>query len=202
MNYETATKQQLMNIISYDKDLPTHLLGGVVEEMIIRGMWDGIIKYSAKKVYRNVPFVLNHILQMEIEDLIQIGNIEIARIVSTFKHGKKSFKDYAIMCLRGKFNVIRQYAETEKRSSDRNTSDIDDFTFLLQSSVNVESYVINKIMIEEVWGTLREVEKQMIILELQGYGREELSEMLGYSKNSGRSLLPRAYKKLRKAMSA
>jgi RNA polymerase sigma factor (sigma-70 family) len=207
MRYELATNKQLMSIINHDKDLPTHLLSGLVEESIKRGLWDAIIIYAGKRAYHNVPYVLSNILKIEKSDLFQIAYIEIVRIIDTFKPGIKSFKDYVIMCLIGKFHVIRDYATREKRSSDLKTEDIDDLPSLgqgtvLTSPLNVEKYVINKITIEEVWDVLREIEQKAIKLYLIGYTQWELSEMLGLSRRSGQTILARAYAKLRKAMVA
>lgn len=201
MRYELATDNQLNNIISYDKDIPTHLLGGVVLEMIKREMWDKIIFYSAKKAYRNYSFVIENILRIDNEELIQIAHIELIRIVNTFKPGIRSFKSYAIMCLIGKFSVLLQMAKTKKRASDLKTVKIDQISAdVFQSSMNVEKQVINKIMIEEVWNVLRNAEKKLILLEQMGYSKEEASEMLGYNRKSGKTIIKRAYKKLRKAM--
>jgi RNA polymerase sigma factor (sigma-70 family) len=207
MRYELATNQQLNNIINHDKDIPTHLLGGLVLEMVKRRMWDKIINYSMNKAYRNAPYVMKHILKIDMEDLIQIAHIELIEIVKTFKQGMRSFGSYAIMCLIGKFHVIHDYAEREKRKADLNTSDIDDLPLRIQntifrSSANIENYVINKITIEEAWNVLRDVEKKAIILEQMGYTQEEAAEMVGLNKRSGNVILRRAYAKLRKAMVA
>ena len=207
MDYSKATNKQLNNIINFDKDIPTHLLGGIVLEMVKRRLWDKIINYSANKAYHNADYVMKHILKIDNEDLIQIAHIELTEIVKTFKQGMRSFGSYAIMCLIGKFCVIRDYAEREKRQSDLNTSDIDDLPLriqntVFQSSTNIENYVINKITIEDAWNVLKEVEKKLIILEQMGYTQEEAAEMVGYNKRSGNVLLKRAYKKLREAMVA
>jgi RNA polymerase sigma factor (sigma-70 family) len=207
MNYETATNKQLMNIASYDKDLPTYLLSGLALEMIKRRMWDGIIFYAGRKAYKNVSYVLERILKIDIEEFIQIAHIEIARIINTFKPGMRCFKSYVIMCLVGKFHVIREHAQAEKRASDLNTSDVDDLPrkveeTLLCSKMNVENYVINKITIEDAWNVLRDVEKKAIILEQMGYTQEEAAEMVGLNRRSGNIILKRAYAKLRKAMGA
>jgi RNA polymerase sigma factor (sigma-70 family) len=203
MNYELATNNQLNNIISHDKDIPTHLLSGVVLEMIKRKLWDKIIFYSAKKAYRNYSFVIENILKMDHEEFIQIAHIELNKIVSTYKPGIKTFKSYAIMCLIGKFSVLLQMAKTQKRAADLNTINMDKISVdFFQSSMNVENYVINKIMIEEVWDVLRDVEKKLILLEQMGYSKEEAAEKLGYNSKSGKTIIKRAYKKLRKAMVA
>jgi RNA polymerase sigma factor (sigma-70 family) len=203
MKWELATNQQLKTIIDNDKDIPTPLLSGVVLEMIQRNMWEQIIFYSARKAYRNYSYVIENILRMDFEEFIQIAHIELLEVVKKFQPGMRTFKTYAIMCLIGKFTVLLQNATAKKRASNINTYNVDTIpSSVFQSTENVEKYVINKITIEEAWDVLRDIEKQAITLEYLGYTKQELAVMLGFKARSGKTILSRAYAKLRKAMVA
>lgn len=207
MNYETATNDQLWSIAEHDNSCPSHLLRGAVIEMIQRKMWNSIIVYAGKKAYRNVNYTLKYGLKLTYEDLLQIGYIEIIRIIDTFKQGMRTFKTYVIMCLITKFKKMKRDAETDRRKANIGTKDVGRLDEKLQerifhSSVNVERFVINKIMLEDGWINLREVERQAILLEQEGYEQYEISKLLGFNKTYANVLLKRAYAKLRKTMGA
>ncbi len=205
MNYDNATNQQLLTIINHDKECPTDLLGGVNLELIKRRLWDGIIMYAAKQAFINLNFVLKHRLQMDHEELIHIGHIEITKQLERFKQGMRTFKTFVIMCLISKFKKMRRDCTAEMRYSNIGTKDVDNLdekiqTKIFQSPVNVERAVINKLTLEGVWHILNNSEKKAIALEQYGYSQYEISGILGFNKTYANTLLNRAYKKLRKEL--
>jgi RNA polymerase sigma factor (sigma-70 family) len=208
MKWECATDNQLWNIVKYDKDCPTALLSGVAIEMIKRNLWDTVTVYAARKVFKNVSFVLEQRLKMDLEELKQIANIEIFKRIKTFLPGMRTLKTYVIMCLISKFGKMLRDVHVEKRRSNIGTKSVDKLpedlqTRIFRSRENVEKKVINKIMIQNGIEKLKERERQAIYLTIQGYQQYEIAAMLGFkNKMSGHKLLNRAYSKMRKYMGA
>lgn len=207
MNWTNATDQQLKAIAFHDNSIPTHLASGVALEMIYRKLWSGIIVYAAKKAYRNVKHTLELSLKINFEELIHIGHIEIMESLKKFEPGMRTIKTYVIMCLITRFKKLKRAAEQEMRIANIGTKDVDRLdekvsSKIFQSPVNVERHVINKVMIDSAWNVLREIEKQAILLEQQGYSQYEIADMLGIHKRHGNTLLRRAYQKLRVQMGA
>ncbi|WNS74254.1 sigma-70 family RNA polymerase sigma factor [Bacillus sp. DTU_2020_1000418_1_SI_GHA_SEK_038] len=207
MKWELATDEQLMCIVGFDNECPPSLLKGAALEMIKRNLWEGIIVFSAKQVFQNAKYILKHQLKMDRQELIHIGHIEIMLQVEKFKPSLRTFKTFIIMCLKGRFMKMIRDAQAEKRFANISTKDVDHLdekiqTKIFQSPVNVERTVINKIMIENSWDVLNDVEKKAISLEHQGYGQYEISRMLGYRDTYASVLLKRAYAKLKKKMGA
>jgi RNA polymerase sigma factor (sigma-70 family) len=208
MRYEIATDEQLLCIAESDHECPSSLLEGVALEMIKRKLWDGIIIFAAKQVFRNVEFVLKQRLFMDWQELIHIGHIQIMKKVHTFKTGMRTFKTFVIMILKGKFMHMLRDCQAEMRYANIGTVDMAGLDEKIQdkifhSPVNVERTVINRMMLEEGFRVLREVEKQAILLEQLGYEQYEISTMLGFkNKTYANCLINRAYAKLRKQMGA
>jgi RNA polymerase sigma factor (sigma-70 family) len=204
MDYSLASDKQLRMIAQYDPDCTPSLLEGVAIEMIKRRLWDGIIMYAAKQTYYNVRETLTTKLQVDNEEFIHLAHIEIMRIVSLFKPGKRNFKSYVIMCLISKFKHLRRDAEALKRKANLYTENVDGLDpklqeSMFQSPMNVEKYVIDKITLENFLKPLREVERQALYLEAMGYTQFEIAEQLGFSnRNYGNVLMKRVHKKLKK----
>ena len=205
MNWEKATDQQLLCIATNDKDCPPHLLEGVALEMVRRRLWDSFIVCAARIAWRNVKYVLRYIVQMDWEEMIHVGHIEIMKQVPKFRPGHRTLTTFVVMCLKTKFLKMRRDATAEKRYANIGTKDVDSLDEKLQDRIfcspeNVERTVVNRLWIESSWGVLREVEQKAILLDLAGYSQYEISEMLGFHKRHGNKLLKRAYAKLRKHM--
>ena len=205
MKYNLATNKQLMTIAQYDKDCPPSLLRGLAVEMIKRKMFDNLIVFSARRALINLNYTLTHMLKINHQELIHIGHIEIIRIVDRFKTGMRTFTSYIVMCLIAKFKKMKRDAAAEKRVANIQTKNVDTLDLkiqekIFQSPVNVEQFVINKIMIEKSFSVLREVEKKAVLLDQEGYTQYEIAKMLGYRDNYGFTLLRRAYKKLRREL--
>lgn len=206
MNYEKATNDQLMIIAKFDKDCYPSLLREVAIEMMKRNLWDNWIMFSGKQAFRSLNYVLKR-LGISHKELIQIGHIEIYKVLDKFKPGMRCLTSYVCMCLITKFKKMDRDAKAEKRIANMEAKSVDRLDpkiadKLFQSPVNVEHYVVNKITIEDSWQVLREVEKQAILMDLQGYSQYEIAQKFGFQKTYGVTLLKRAYLKLRKAMVA
>jgi RNA polymerase sigma factor (sigma-70 family) len=205
MRYELASNDQLETIINSDNDCPTHLLSGVVLEMIKRRLLDGIILYSAKKTYKNVIYVLERILQMDDEEFIHVGHIYILKRLEGFKPGTRTLKTYLIMCLQSKFAKMIRDAQVLKRKSNLHTQRVDVLPEFVQTRIfrdhaNVEKEVINKIMMEEALAQMKPNERKAICLELMGYQKSEIKIMLGYHPNG--NLITKAHRNLKKYLGA
>lgn len=204
MRYHMATNEQLHFILGYEKDCPTHLLSGVVEELAKRNELKGYVKYAAKKSIKNIDNVLKEILKMDWQDIIQIGMIEIFHQSEKFKPGMRTPKTFFIMCLMAKFNKLLRDCKAEKRIANTFTKDHEALDEKIQeaifkSPVNVERYVINKIMLEDLMGDLTSKERTALVMLNEGHTQAYISKCLGYkSPNSANMLINRAYDKMRK----
>ena len=202
MNFDNATDAQLLNIITHDKGCPNDLLSLVAEEMIKRKLWDNLVFYAAKLVYKHVNSVLSSVLFMDRDDLNQIAYIEIMHASNKFKQGLSVFNTFVVNLLKLKFKKLIRDANAEKRQIDFNKDYIENSEEkeqdrYFQSHVNVEKGVINKLTIQYHMSKLRDIEQRAIKLELSGYTQYEIAESLGFNKTYGNILINRAYKKLR-----
>lgn len=203
MRYENATDTQLNNIFNHDKDCPTNLLVGVVQEMMNRKLLNYYIRYSIKSI-KNLHNVLRTILKMEFDDLMQIGLITINEQAQKFRPGNRTPKTYFIMCLVSKFMKLLRDAKADKRSANTFTYDYETLDEKIQDALfrspeNIERYVINKLEVESYLSRLSEKERQAIIWLNEGYPQSTISKWLGYSsRNSANILIKRAYEKIRR----
>jgi RNA polymerase sigma factor (sigma-70 family) len=204
MDYSNATDEQLKTIIRFDKDCPAHLLSGVVTEMMNRSLFEGLIKNAIIKRFTRIEIAAS-VLKMDEEDMFQYCQMTIFEALNTYVPGKQTFVYYAFLCLRSKLSHLEQQIKAEKRKVYEGLISTDDDTNILsflQSQSNVELTVVRKIMLEDGFSALREIEKNMITLEQQGYTQCEIAEMFGMNKRSGNVVLKRAYAKMRKQMGA
>lgn len=200
MDWIKATNDQLDTIALYDKHLPTHLVGGLVEEMMNRKLWNGTIVFAARHVFKDTKGIMKYVLKIDREELFQIGNMVIAQSANSFVPGKSTLRTFMITCLKHKFTNMVRNARAVKRQGDEIA--VEEEIQIFRSTANVEKQVINKIVIEEAWDVLRDIEKKAIQLELQGFTQYEIDDLLGLGKRSSHTLLNRAYAKLRKKMGA
>uniref|UniRef100_UPI0024099102 hypothetical protein n=1 Tax=Gracilibacillus dipsosauri TaxID=178340 RepID=UPI0024099102 len=144
--FDRATDEQLKVILNNEKYCPTHLLSGAVQEMIRRNMLEDLIFYSAKSVYRNVKYLLQHVLKMDWDELFHVGHIEMLMQAKKFKPGMRTPKTFFIMCLKTKFLKMIRDAESMKRLANCKTKNVDRLDPKLQDKLfeaplNVEKYV-------------------------------------------------------------
>lgn len=191
MRLDKATNAQLTAITKHDPDVPPSLLREVVDEMLNRNLFDGIIIRCFHIVFGSIKR-MNEVHSMELEDFLQIGRTVVFQRVSTYKPGKgKSFSSFVFMAIKHKFIQHMQFLEAEKRDqrnefSYNDTEEGLEIINILPSHTNVEKQVINKITVEKMLGKLSKRQRQIVMLSLRGYIFEEIAEMLG-SKGNGKS---------------
>ncbi|MEN2765752.1 sigma-70 family RNA polymerase sigma factor [Ornithinibacillus xuwenensis] len=193
MKYHLATDEQLKCIFNHEKDCPTHILSGVVEEMMNRNMLNGYILYAAESV---------NIKSIDDEDLLQIGLIEIHKRINKFNPGKTTPKTFAINILRNKFMNLIKDQQLYKSAANYNKvigESLDDY--LIQSPFNVERYVICKLELEQCLSFLKEHERVAMIMKNNGYKLNEIANQIGFnSDTSVAKLIRKAKRKIREEL--
>jgi RNA polymerase sigma factor (sigma-70 family) len=198
IDYVKATNNQLMAITGFDRELPIDFVDELAQEMVKRGLWIGLIQSASKRAYGNLRYVRKNILRLDWEDLIQHGHIEIVESARKYIPGRMTLKTFLFMCLVSMFNKLREKAEAEKRKSDLGTTSVDELPeIIFCSHQNVERFVINKILFEEGCLALRDVERRAVTLWILGNTMSEVGIEMGYKKSTAKTLIIRAFKKLR-----
>lgn len=202
MNYELATKEQLLSIISGDADCPTHLLCGVVHEMMQRDMFHNLIYKAIVKRFSHLSLACKKLCISD-EELFQTLNMEIWERLPKFIPGKAPFGYYAYLALRGKigemekaFNFGRKKILLHLSSMEIKVGENARLEDCLPSKVNVERMVINKITFEERLQVLSEGEKQVFLLYLKGYSFAEISSIIQLSKSGVNKRMRQTFYKL------
>lgn len=193
MRYHLASNDQLTHIFKHEKDCPTHLLSGVILEMINRDMVKGFILHAAKST---------NIYSLDEDDILQVGLIELHECIGKFKPGSSAPQTFAYKCLRNRFKMEIEKQGAKKRGSEFTRVDgeeLDDY--LIVSPFNVERYVINKMEIEQCLSYLTEREQTALIMYSDGYLLREIADLYGYKdKTSALQIINRARKKIRKEL--
>lgn len=189
MDWTKATDEQLKNIISNDKDCPTHLLSGVVTEMLNRNLLDRLAYRVIIKRFRRIEIAIN-VLKTTEEDLMQFCRMKIFESVNKYKQGLSCFLYLAFRYLISELRGLEVKAKAEKRkiydsllSSDAEMESGEFFINFFPSNMNVEREVIRKISLEEKLGPLSEQEKRTLLLYVKGYCMEEIAEIEHISKS-------------------
>lgn len=189
MNYELATDEQLKIIIRYDIDLPTHLLSGLVTEMIKRDLFGGMILKAIKKRF-SVLSIACRVLNTTREELFQVLHIEIWESVKKFVPGKSPFAFYMYLALVSKlrdwekgFSFGRKAVLHHSVSTQEKVAENLRYEDCLTDGMNVERTVINRITFQEKLSVLTDYEKQTFLLYLKGYSFAEIGEMTSISKS-------------------
>ena len=190
--YTRATNKQLECISRYDTDIPTALLGRVVEEMLNRDLFDPIIKHCCLMVFSSFKR-MNEVYSMELDDFLQIGRTAAFSSIKMFEPGKgKSFSSFVHMVIKQKIIECIKFLERDRRDLRNEVRDIEteeglNLVNIMPSHINLEKFVINKIMIEDFLNQLTKWQRQVMELYLKDHNFEEIAEMLG-RKGKGRSL--------------
>ena len=181
--FSKATDEQLECIVRFDSDIPTSLLGRVVEEMLNRNLFDRVINSCIQSVV-NVERMKN-IYKLDIEDFMQIGRMEIFRAVDRFETDRgMTFSSFIFMVVKHEFGKFITILTAKKRdlcnefsyhTEIGETELIDFFT----ANTNVEKYVINKLMIEQGMERITDRQKEIVMMKLEGYTDIEIGEILG-----------------------
>lgn len=196
--FTLITNKELIHLTGFDRELPLDFVNEAVLEMIKRRLWIGLIQSAAKRAYGNLQYVRENILRLDREDIIQHGHIEIVESSRKYKPGRMTLKTFLFMCLVSMFHKLREKAEAEKRKSDLETVDVNRLPeSVFCSHMNVERFVINKILFEEACKALRDVERRAITLWISGNTMHEVGIKMGKKEATAKTLLYRSFKKMR-----
>lgn len=187
MKIHLATNKQLETILRNDSSCPPSLLREVVEEGLNRGLFDRLI---ASSIRENInPEQMEIIHGIAFEDLMQVGRIGVFKEVSKYNPSKgMAFNSFLYMRLK---NILTNYQATfltQKRdrrktySYNKTNKAGEPFETLIADKItNVERYVVNKILVEQLLQRPNEHQRKIVLLRMKGYKLEEIAEILGAS---------------------
>jgi len=148
-------------------------------------------------------------LNMKVDnDLIQMGYLHVVEGTKHYNPSKSSFSTFIYRFLTSRFlNYIRNNQADKRKSNLDNLSlhkeiDSDEgkslFLDLLQDEkTNVEKQVITKITLEQLYESLSEKQKEVIILRSLGYGNVEIAKKLSVSHTAIKDRWNLALRKMR-----
>lgn len=185
MKWHLADNNQLDTIIKHEYDCSPSLLEGAVIEMLNRGLFDRIIADCIHSIFKDVKKT-EQIHGVGLEDFLQIGRIEVLNALRKFSPKRnKNFMSFVYLKVKGE--LINQIValESQKRDNRKVSSynkQIDGteiMEFFSDRKSNVERYVVNKVLIEQLLERVNEHQKKVIAYWLQGYTFKEISELMG-----------------------
>ena len=186
MRYEIATDHQLLTIIKHEKDLPSSLLRGAVIEMLNRGMFDTLIAERVRKVFPDIQKTEQK-QKMDLEDFLQIGREHIFKALETYnpKRGMNFFS-FVYMRVNSEMHKLLATLNYQKRdasklvSMNNKTDEGKEYAeFFRDPYVDVEKYVIDKVLSEELLSKVNDYQRQVVLYRLQGYELKEIVNFLG-----------------------
>lgn len=193
--FDLATNKQLMTILRFDNTIPTPLLDGLVNEALRRGLFDKPIISVINYIFKGI----NKGLSMDFDDLMQIGRIGVCKAVSRFETGKCSFFTFAYLRIKSEICHELQRATAKKRgynktlSTETEVGETATLMTYLPDKVNVEEYVIRKVLLEERMKMLSKHQRAVVELRSQGYKFCEIAEILGKTSISADRSLSATY---------
>jgi RNA polymerase sigma factor (sigma-70 family) len=120
---------------------------------------------------------VEQIHKVSLEDFMQIGRIEVLKALETFESGRCTFSSYVYMKIKSRVIKELQSLEAEKRDNRKTTGT--ELIQLYADITNVEKYVVNKILVEQLLSNINEHQKTVLFYRLQGYTFKEISALLG-----------------------
>jgi RNA polymerase sigma factor (sigma-70 family) len=191
MRYHLATEEQLKAIISYDTDCPSQLMVGVVTELIRRGFFDGLIVKKAKAILGN----------FETDEVKQTVYIGLYQAATLYKKGKITFYSMAhiVMDRRIKTTLtVRNQKRNHFFNKARRIEELEsDSHFDIESGMNVEKTVINKIIYDGQMAKLTEKERDIIEKFIEGHSINYIAKAIyGYDQQTIRYHFAKALKKM------
>ena len=203
--FDLATDDQLITIIKHDREIPTPLLRGVVIEMLDRGMFDDMFADCAYKVTGNIEkFEQRH--KIGLDDLAQVGRLAILDAAERFDATRgASFFTFAYMKVKRKMIREVEPLNAQKRDAskvvsyhDKTVKGTDFEIFLVDREKNVEKYVMDKVMVEQLLDQVNDHQKRVLLYRMQGYEFKEIASLLGRGSDRSMSQAYRlAVKKIR-----
>lgn len=204
MNWHLATDEQLLSITNSDKDCPTHLLSGVVNEMLHRGLFDNLIYWIFKRLTK-VDSLAKQSWNMDTDDILSLGYVGITNALNRWKGSKSSFKTFAYMNIRSEFthhldseNAVKREINKLTFSYDTPMDNGDPFYIMIPDrQMNVEKEVIRNIEYENKMQQLSVEKRKIIELFLEGYKFSEINKILYRYKKNGNYVRELFYESLR-----
>ncbi len=137
----------------------------------------------------------------ETQDFVQEGMLAFLHAARTYNEGcGASFKNYAVKCVRNRFNDILKKGNSKSRAS--LVVPIDDIRDTLDDAQNVEDFVLEReylqTLFDHVRKTLTEEERLVFDMYTQGYSYREIAEETGSTSKQVDNLLQKIKRKLRK----
>ncbi len=189
MNFTIATDHQLLTIIKHDKNLPSSLLRGAVIEMLNRGLFDSLIADCILKTFPNLVETEKK-LKIDMDDFMQIGRETVYKALERYNSKKgMAYTSFAYLAVKSELLKVQKSFTYKKRDISKVTSmnntfsDGEEYAELFADSTNVEKYVVNKIMAEQLLTRINEHQKKVVLYKLQGFSFSEIAEILGGGKS-------------------
>ena len=186
MKWELASDEQLFVIIKHEKNCPLSLLREAVIEMLNRGMFDALIGDRVHAKYKDMKKTEQK-QKWDKEDFMQFGRMVVFQALDSFQPKKgMNFFSFAYLRVGSELNKLRESQQRQKRNASKllsmnnkmdNGGEFEQFFFDL--NVNVEKYVINKVLIEQLLERVNERQRKVVLLRLAGYEHQEIAEIIG-----------------------
>jgi hypothetical protein len=164
MKWHLATDEQLETIFNSDDHCPNHLLVGVVEEMMKRDMFGGMIMTKAKQLETKINR----------GEVVQAAHIGIFQLAKIYKPGKLPFKNLCYIVIERRIKTLQQ--KRFYKNNFANAQALQNEVPEIESSFNVERAVIRKVIIQEKLSRLSEKQRVIVDLFLKGYPLKWIGE--------------------------
>jgi len=164
MRWYLATNEQLETVFNSDDQCPNNLLLGLVEEMMKRNMFEGMIISMANKLMGSYNR----------DEVIQAAHIGIYQLAKRFKPKKLSFKQMCYISIERRIKTLLQKKYYKKNFM--NEQALMNEVPEMESSYNVEKQVIRKVTTQEKLSRLSVKQREIIEMFLQGYSLSWMGE--------------------------
>ncbi|MBQ3235402.1 MAG: sigma-70 family RNA polymerase sigma factor [Clostridia bacterium] len=161
----------------------------------IYSRYKGLVKYICRNLY---------LIGAEESDLIQEGMLGLIKAVNGYKAGQASFKTFVTACIKSSlFTAVKRYAGT--KSSALNASlKLEDLDGLGLFSPPPEDTILgiesSNELVRQIYDGLSSLEKKVLKYYLEGYGYNEISDLVGKDVKSVGNTLSRCRNKIIKKL--
>lgn len=181
-----ATNEQLLTICKHDKECPLSLLREVITEMLNRKMFDALIGKLIHSKYKDMKATREK-QKWDKDDFMQFCRLEVYKALDTFNPERgMNFFSFVYLRVGSELNKLRASQQMQKRDASKllsmhNQSDKgDDYSdYFPDEKINVEKYVINKVLLEQLLEQVNERQRKVVLLRMAGYENGEIAEIIG-----------------------